>query len=216
LEATTPDAPTALEKLQTETLQKLDDLTLKTALQIDDVAQRYDKSMKRYQELYTKKNRIEEAQKVQDTRETVAARPDVVSAAELAANAVEEKTQTADVTEEPEPTIAGNKFKGSDKKRITDKYKDFIKALDKSDVKLFRTLFKPEFLYEQFKPFVPGIKLVKSMGANFRVRKVTFNEDMTEATLVAYVDGIGDGKDEKPMKWQKVEGDWYFAMDDDK
>jgi len=227
LEQLTTNAPPDLEKLQISTTNKLSKLDLSSAIALDDLAQHFDRSLERYQKQLTKKNKIEDATKIQTARDEAAARPEIVHAAALARQAEAQAETLAKQEKDPSTSVqnstgtsVANKFKGSDKKRIGDRYKIFIKSLDKSDQELFMTLMspvvrqfvEPEKFFKMFKPYAPIIQMVKKTGSNFRSRRVTIHEDGKTAIQIPYIDGFGDGKDMDPVGWEKVDGEWYLKF----
>jgi hypothetical protein len=232
LEDAEAEGSTDLQRLLAGYRKLFGDIDLTTNKRLYSLSGKYDQSLGRLEASYTKENRIADAVKVREERDAVRQRPDILAAMKAA-----RKTKSATQLQQPDPEnwkpvrpgpgnaapSVANQFKGSDKKRIDDRYHDLIEALtgvkdNKMDAVV--ELVNPEDtknLGEQlialtFATSVAMVQLADKFGGKFRAGKITVGEDGNTAVQIPYFSGAGEGKDLDPVYWVKVEGDWYLPL----
>ena len=224
-----------LQRLFTSYNKLFADIDLHTSQQLYNLSGKSDTSLANLQESYTRADRIEDAVKVKEAREAFLERPDVLEALAILKVANDKKAEQTLQPSSPEnwkpvrpgaaqaaPSIA-NKFSGSDKKRIGDRYDAFIEALlnakeNKMDDVV--SLVNPEetkqvgqqLIALTFAAFVPMVQFADKAGAEFRTGKIKLDPDGTSAIQIPYYAGPGDNKELDPVHWVKVDGDWYLRL----
>ena len=232
LEGAEAERSTDLQRLLAAYRKLFDDIDLTSNKRLYNLSGKYDQSLGRLEASYTKDNRITDAVKVREERDAVRQRPDVLAAMK-AAKETKSATQLQPANPEnwkpvrPGPGNAApgvaNQFKGSDKKRIDDRYHDFIEALinvkeNKMDAVV--ELVNPEdtknlgeqLIAATFAPAVGMIQLADKFGGKFRAGKITVGEDGNTAVQVPHFSGPTENRDLDPVHWVKVEGDWYLRL----
>jgi hypothetical protein len=232
LEGAEVEGSTDLQRLLAAYRKLFDNIDLTSNKRLYNLSGKYDQSLRRVEASYTKENRIADAVKVREERDAVRQRPDVLAAMKAA-----KETKSATQLQQPDPenwkpvrpgpgNVApgiANQFKGSDKKRIDDRYHDFIEALigvKDNNMDAVVEMVNPEDtkkLGEQligltFAPAVIMVQFADKAGGKFREGKITVGEDGNTAVQVPYFSGPGEDKDLDPVYWVKVEGDWYLRL----
>jgi hypothetical protein len=232
LEGAEVEGSTDLQRLLAAYRKLFDNIDLTSNKRLYNLSGKYDQSLRRVEASYTKENRIADAVKVREERDAVRQRPDVLAAMKAA-----KETKSATQLQQPDPenwkpvrpgpgNVApgiANQFKGSDKKRIDDRYHDFIEALigvKDNNMDAVVEMVNPEDtkkLGEQligltFAPAVIMVQFADKAGGKFRKGKITVGEDGNTAVQIPYFSGPGEDKDLDPVYWVKIEGDWYLRL----
>jgi hypothetical protein len=225
---TAPDVA-ELNKLMEAYAQRFAQNKLATSRSIHALASQMDNSLDTLQGKYTQVGMIEEAIKVKNRRAEMERLDYIAEAKAMVENDAEERNAERmerarlakeNTVETPAPGDLANQFKGSDKKRIGDRYDEFIdtiadEKLDES-VKLINPIKTEKagtgIFVGVLKAFVPGVKIAKKFGANFRTGKITLAPDGLSAVQIPLYDGPDKRNDMDPVKWVKIEGDWYLEL----
>ena len=235
------ETPDYLQRIQDHYVRRSAELDLARSRRIYDLAGLYAQALKRLQDSCTRKGEIDDALKVWAARRALSDHEGVSAATERvkAALAEQEKAEqekaeqermararadAAKVTLAPTPRKAPDKFKGSDKKRIGDRYETFIEAMVRRDVNMMASLFRPElidmigtdFIIHQFMPHAEGIGRAREAGVRFMTGKITFGDDGLTAVQIPYTRALNEKTDLDPVAWVKVDGEWYWDTDDKK
>ena len=190
---------------------------------------KYDLSLKNLQAKYTKVDLIEDALLVKEKRAEIAALPFIMDARALVETTESQQRdlqrQRAQMREDQTvaPAAPGdvpNIFKGSDKKRIGDRYDEFIDTLMDEDYEGAAKLVDPDKIEKTgtavvaaaLKSFGPGLQVLKKLGAKFRTGKISIADNGKEAVQIPVLNGPSDNKDADPVNWTKVRGEWYLQL----
>ena len=205
------------------------DQALSNSREIVSLVDKYDHSLRGLQGKYTQIDRIDDALVVKNKRAEIAAMDFVIDArAMVGADDAERSAlqreraqmQREQAIAKPAPGAVPNTFRGSDKKRIGDRYDAFIESLSDEDLDATTDLINPDQIEQTgtevvktlLKAFVPAIKLAKKFGVDFRTGKITFDPNGTDAVQIPVYDGPNENKDMDPVNWIKVRGEWYLKM----
>ncbi|MFP6905185.1 MAG: hypothetical protein VCG02_08205, partial [Verrucomicrobiota bacterium] len=211
LEGAEVEGSTDLQRLLAAYRKLFDNIDLTSNKRLYNLSGKYDQSLRRLEASYTKENRIADAVKVREERDAVRQRPDVLAAMKAA-----KETKSATQLQQPDPenwkpvrpgpgNVApgiANQFKGSDKKRIDDRYHDFIEALigvKDNNMDAVVEMVNPEDtkkLGEQligltFAPAVIMVQFADKAGGKFREGNITVGEDGNTAVQIPYFSGAG-------------------------